>query len=986
MHRTPLSRLALALFLLVLSVGLSVARADDLADEADLQFNLGADAYEKGDFKGALEHFMASNRLVPNKNVTFNVARCYEQLKQGPEAYRYYLQALENETKPDVRKRIEEGMTRVAASVALLRVESDPAGATVFLDRVDLGPRGTTPRILALAPGKHRVIVQQAGYEAASQDDVDLRVGAEAKVTLKLVPILGTLKVEGEPGAAVHLDAEDASTACVIPCEMTSPPGKHVLVVTKPGYETLDLPIDVQAKTSQKVRARLAIQTGVVVVDTDVRDALVSIDDQPSGFTPVVLHVQVGKHKLRVSASGFHAIERDIEVDKARDVKLDLELGAQQEVSAASRVTESVDDAPASVSVITGQELRAMGYPTIAEALRGVRGMFLSSDTSYDSVGVRGFGRPGDYGNRVLVLIDGHPANDNYVFSSYVGFDARVDLDDVERIEIVRGPGSVLYGTSAFFGVINLVTRSRDDKTHGEAGVSASQNGVGRARATAYVRFGEDAGAWTSVSGAHGLGRDYYFPELAGQQDPRQPNNPSATYDGYARGVDGFDAATVSGRAWYRALTVQWFLTSRKKTLPAAEFGTILGSPISHYADTRAFVEARFEPKVSSTVQLLSRAHFDLYNFDDLLASPSPLVNPASQGNETDTYRGRWGGVEQRVLYEPSKKLRLTVGGTFIRHFQTLQLGSNEVQPIVFDNAGNPGRDDPFNVGAAYVDAAIAPHPVFKITAGARLDYYSSLDTFNALDAINPRIAVIVKPYATGTVKALFGKAFRAPSVYELFYSASSQLRSRGLLPEQVYSAELEYDHRFSSVVVGTLAGYVNEVTHLIDLNDVSTPSGVKQQYQNSSANVLIVGGEAELRREWRGGWMLAAAGSVQKASYLDSPTLREVPNSPLLLASIKGAVPIVGKQLMLMSRVAFEGIRYDNNFHTSDPPQGTTEPGVVWDLVFSGELDLLGLRYAVGAYNLADWKYDIVPSAEFTQRTIVQNGRTFLGSLGARF
>ena len=69
------------------------ARGDDLADEADLQFQLGAARYLEGDFRGALEHFLASNRLVPNHNVSFNIGRSYEQLKQFPEAFRYYSQA-----------------------------------------------------------------------------------------------------------------------------------------------------------------------------------------------------------------------------------------------------------------------------------------------------------------------------------------------------------------------------------------------------------------------------------------------------------------------------------------------------------------------------------------------------------------------------------------------------------------------------------------------------------------------------------------------------------------------------------------------------------------------------------------------------------------------------------------------------------------------------------------------------------------------------
>src|SRR4051812_15323955 len=73
------------------------AWADGVADEADLQFTIGADAYTKGDFTGALEHFLASNRLVANRNVMFNIARAYEQLGRYADAYRYYVDASRGE-------------------------------------------------------------------------------------------------------------------------------------------------------------------------------------------------------------------------------------------------------------------------------------------------------------------------------------------------------------------------------------------------------------------------------------------------------------------------------------------------------------------------------------------------------------------------------------------------------------------------------------------------------------------------------------------------------------------------------------------------------------------------------------------------------------------------------------------------------------------------------------------------------------------------
>src|ERR1700721_4277044 len=97
-----LRTIAHSLFVFLLVLGLlgasSRARADNLADEAQLEFELGADRYRAGDFREALEHFLASNRLVANKNVVFNIARTFEKLGRYADAHRYYTDALEEET------------------------------------------------------------------------------------------------------------------------------------------------------------------------------------------------------------------------------------------------------------------------------------------------------------------------------------------------------------------------------------------------------------------------------------------------------------------------------------------------------------------------------------------------------------------------------------------------------------------------------------------------------------------------------------------------------------------------------------------------------------------------------------------------------------------------------------------------------------------------------------------------------------------------
>ncbi len=956
-----------ALCVLGLTLASVSARADDLADEADVQFELGAKKYATGDYLGALEHFLTSNRLVPNKNVLYNVARCYEQLHRYPDAYRAYGRALEVETAPERRKDLETALSRIAPKVAVLDVVTDPPGATVYLDRKDLGPRGNTPRKLGLEPGKYKVIVELPGYEPATSAEVAIDVGTSKTIQLKLEPILATLNIGGDSaGATVRLDKVDGPALCTIPCSVKVTPGHHVLHLSKEGFKHSELPVDAPPKQTLNLSPKLDVVSGGVVVNADVSNALIEVDGKPVGFTPAVLQVPVGKHLMTISRSGFKAVTKPIVVVENAQTRVEATLTEVTEVTAASRAAESVEEAPSSVSIIPSAELRGMGYPTIAEALRGVRGAYVTDDRHYTQVGFRGFSNLGDYGNRVLVLVDGHPLNDNYVGSSYVGFDARTDLEDVERIEVVRGAGSVLYGTGAFFGVINLVTRSRGMPTRVEGNVSAVDHGVARSRASATVRFGPDSGVWVSFGAARGYGRDFFIPELA-----------SPTFDGNVRNADHFDAGTINGRFFHKAFTFQWQFHERTKVLPTGAYDTLPGDPRTRLTDRRSFVEARFEPKFGDTLQSFTRAHLNFYDFRGIYA-----YDVADEGLQTEKFHGVWAGVEQRFAFEPSKKVRITIGGEGIRHLRADQFGTTEVAPYL-------SRNDPYSVGAGYLLADITPVPAFKASGGVRYDYYSFFG-----GSLNPRIALIGRPWQNGVIKALAGRAFRAPSIYERLYISSVNVVSPlPLKPESVWSGELELSHRFSSTVIATASGWGNLVNDLIVQRGAGT-TAEPNFYENSKKPVLTYGVDGEVRRDFRDGWMLAGHVTVQRARYLknEDKALRNVPNSPELLASVRGAVPIIPRALLFTSRVTYVGRRWDRFDSVRDedgavtPHQDKTDPGLLWDFVFGGEAERSGFRYAVGVYNAFDWRWTAPVSREFAQRSMLQSGRTFYGSLTVAF
>src|SRR6185436_7498642 len=115
------------------------------------------------------------------------------------------------------------------------------------------------------------------------------------------------------------------------------------------------------------------------------------------------------------------------------------------------------------VTVISGDRIRRFGYRTIGEAVAAVAGVYLSENRLSYSIGIRGLQIPGDFNTRILVLVDGAAVNEGWAAYAGLGFDGIVGIDEVARIELIRGPVSSVYGTNAFFGIINIVTRGASE-------------------------------------------------------------------------------------------------------------------------------------------------------------------------------------------------------------------------------------------------------------------------------------------------------------------------------------------------------------------------------------------------------------------------------------------------------------------------------------------------------------------------------------------
>ncbi len=938
------------------------AVADGTADEADLQFRLGKEEFKKGSYDAALAHFFASNRLAPNRNVLFNIANTYEAEQRYADAHRYYVDAGAGETNEKKKADVTSALAFLAPHVAVLDVVTDPPGATLYIGRKDLGSVGKSPRPLAVSPGKYQVVAELEGYEAATTGEVEVLLGKQTKVSLSLTRIIGTVKVEvkGAPKAAVRVDDENGPVACTAPCDLTLSPGRHELHFAAEGFQAAPRLVLVEAKKTTSATGTLVPLTGTIVVRADERDAVVKIDGKPLGFTPAVLQgVPVGERKVDVELPGYRPYRTTVLVTNNQQIELtDLVLTPIRDVTAVSRTAENIDDAPSSVTIIDRRELDAFGYPTLAEALRGVRGVTLSNDRAYASAQVRGIGQPNDYGNRLLVMSDGQSLNDNLLNSSYIGSDGRVDLHDVSRIEIVRGPGSLLYGTGAFSGVVNLVTQPIDSKNavHGEMGVY--DNKVIHGRAGFHYNFAPDKGIWGSVQVGSSEGFDVSINEVG-----NPPNRPTTVH-----GVEKFTNVGTQGRAYVGSLTAQWSYHQRDQIAPAGAYGTVTNDPHTRLLDRRFMTELRFEPKINDKLQIFARAHANHYSFH--------ADYRFEDGDSSEDFAGTWFGVEARAAITPLPWLRLTAGGEGQFHIEATMTGDSLYRDGTTENYMNERR--PFQFGAGYALIDGSPAPWFRFSAGARVDVYS---TFGPI--VVPRGALIFHPGAGHTLKLMGGRAFRAPSIYEQFYSDGGTTElpavdaTHELGPESVVSGEIEYSVRFLQDWVALAAVHTSYVEGtIVDRpGRVERPSGalpLREQHLSGPRRRRRGGDPARVApRHPARGLVRLPAGSRARL-HPREPHPRERPRAPRLGARF--VVPAIKDIASLGFRATLESPRRIDAV-TND----RTDFALVADATISGKVRELGLRYVMGIYNIADRKYQIPVADTFTSRTMPQNGRTFL-------
>ncbi|MES1176410.1 MAG: TonB-dependent receptor [Myxococcales bacterium] len=510
---------------------------------------------------------------------------------------------------------------------------------------------------------------------------------------------------------------------------------------------------------------------------------------------------------------------------------LDLVKLLNVEVSTATKTAETLDDAPAVITVITRDDIARWGYESLADVLSHTVGFYVQDDHILPNAGVRGMiGGQGAESGVIKVMIDGRSVAYRTTSGNWLGIEL-VPLESVAQIEIIRGPASALYGADAFLGVVNIITLKPED--------------LRPVRVRLGVGFtGSNFGERFDVSSGMQLGKFDWMLGAAGENTDRAgltlpPESPAPVLP------DLVGARRTALDLKRRSLVLQGRFGYRDAEVGQIVF-SVYGSGIQRGGDFAHWAQLTNGDGSRGTQVRLGQLRMNVDGLLhvlpglDLAAQSTYFRGGTMAGDRTDigsdlfyverhqSYYGLDSTVEARLI--PAKRFNLIVGAEALYDHEQLRTPdrierlTGELVPA----AGQSGTEVSLNNLGAYVSSNLKViDPWLKLTAGLRYDRHSQYG-----DQLSGRVGVTSRLSKTFVSKLLYGTAFKAPSPYLLYATPlrpGDVVGNPQLQPQKVQTVEYQGSFRptaFFGVTSGVSYNWLQNKAEF-------TPQGINETARN---------------------------------------------------------------------------------------------------------------------------------------------------------
>ena len=470
-----------------------------------------------------------------------------------------------------------------------------------------------------------------------------------------------------------------------------------------------------------------------------------------------------GNYRLQATYIGYQdGLLEEVEVIEGQTTTLELTLEpmailTEEVVVTATLKPQAVKLAPASIALITSKEIRERNITTFDQAFDEVPGVVVtrSSGANVQAFSIRGASEVagGGIGNRVLLLIDGRPALSPESGGALWNL---VPLNSVERIEVVKGAYSSLYGSSAMGGVINVITHKPEAEPLTRVHLNYGFYNQAPA-STGYEGYGDFR--TLEASHSHRYGNFGYLLDAGWKSN-----------DGH-REKSAFDLYNFYGKAFWQFTRNRYVQVSAnanmiKNDTPATwlnkkEAYSVAPHRKDDYQDRREFNADLYyyalpSNKLKYSTRFFYYHNYSRFTFDDDPGNDSTNVNFGVQLIDSSSIRTqRLGNVTQLDLYTNSG--HYLIAGTDVKWDQVVGLPDTVLY----------GRHQALSLGA-YIQDEITFSPKFIATLGVRYDHFAILDEFQESN-VSPKLAMVYRARKGLSFRMLLAQAFRNPAMAERF-------------------------------------------------------------------------------------------------------------------------------------------------------------------------------------------------------------------------
>jgi iron complex outermembrane receptor protein len=626
--------------------------------------------------------------------------------------------------------------------------------------------------------------------------------------------------------------------------------------------------------------------------------------------------------------------------EKIEDLSnLSLEQLLSVNVIGASKYEQKQSEVAAAVSMVSRKEIKEFGWRTLDEILASLSGTHTSNDRQYSYLGTRSFGLPGDFNTRVLLTINGNRVNDAVYDQAYIGRELPIDIDLIERVEFIPGPGGAVYGQNALFGVINVVTRKGSDVNGTELAATYHDPKLGgEGRATWGKKFENGTDALVSVSGYQARGEDHFY------------DFGEAGVSGLAKKMDGERDKEAFTHLENGGFSFDFSYGDRSKDSPNATFKSdpLVGG--QYQRDRHLLTQVQYqEDFAENTLHFTSRAFLGRERYTQPLMFSGTRSFQSSQSD--------WQGVDLRLLSTKFAEHKLLFGTEYQANTRQQQKLDDFSTPELDVNIAKSG----YRVGV-YAQDEWAIFKTLTATFGIRFDNNDVIGS-----TLSPRGGLIWQAMSDLTLKSLYGRAHRAPNAYEHNYDDGvTQLANPNLNGESIDTLEFVADYLLTKNLKFHASLYHWEMQNLIEL-ETDKETGIAQ-YQNGQ-KVKANGLELSIDKTWDWGGRLRTSGAYQNASFISGDLLH---NSPQWLGKLNFSSPIFDT-----------GVRAGYEFQYYSKRE-TVVHGEFLSGYSLSNLNLMtdkvvkGLELSLGIYNLFDTHYAHPISEGNWMSSLEQDGRNF--------